>query len=111
MKKFMVIYIVSKEAMEKMKNTTPEEKKKGMEPWKAWMEKCGNALVDGGSPLGKVQIVTSSGSEQGKDDVGGYSILQAESMDDAVKLLEGHPHLAWAEGCDINVYEMMPMPE
>jgi len=109
MKKFMVIYRSSKEAMEKMKDMTPEEMKKGMmEPWMAWMEKCGDALVDRGAPLGKVQIVTSSGSEQGADDVGTYSILQAESMDDAVKLLDGHPHLAWGE---ISVYEMKPMPK
>ena len=111
MKKFMVIYRTSREAIEKMHDKTPEEMKKGMEPWMAWMEKCGDALLDMGSPLGKVQIVTSSGSEQGSDDVGGYSILQAESMDDAVKMLEGHPHLGWAEGCEINVYEMKPMPK
>lgn len=107
MKKFMLIYLTSKEAMEKMKDMSPEDHKKMMEPWMAWMAKCGDALVDMGAPLGKVQNVTSSGSEQGSDDVGGYSILQAESMDDAVKMLEGHPNLAWG---GIRVYEMMPMP-
>jgi len=110
MKKFMVIYHISKEATEKMKDKTPEEMKKGMEPWMAWMAKCGDALVDMGAPLGKVQNVTSSGSEHSSDDVGGFSVLQAESMDDAVKMLEGHPHLSWAESCTISVYEMMPMP-
>jgi len=110
MKRFLVIYRTSEEAMEKMKDKTPEEMKKGMEPWMQWKEKCGDSLVDMGAPLGKVQNVTSSGSSQGGDDLGGYSILQAESMDEATKLLEGHPHLAWAEGCTIDVYEMMSMP-
>ena len=107
----MVIYRSTKEAMEKMRNKTPEEMKKEiMEPWMAWMAKCGDSLVDKGAPLGKVQKVTSSGSEQGSDDIGYYNVLQAESMEDALKLIEGHPHFDLGEGCEISVYEMMPMP-
>jgi hypothetical protein len=30
-------------------------------------------------------------------------------MDAAKALLNGHPHLAWAEGCAIEIHEAMPM--
>ena len=40
-------------AAEVQMNVSPEEMKKGMEPWMAWYKKCGKAIVDQGAPLGK----------------------------------------------------------
>jgi len=110
MKKFIVLYYAPAESFAKMKNMSPEEHKKGMEPWIAWMEKVGDGLVDKGAPLGNGQEVTTEGSSPSKKEVAGYSILQAEDMDAAKALLKDHPHLAWAAGCSIEVYEVMPMP-
>jgi hypothetical protein len=31
-------------------------------------------------------------------------------MDAAVAMLQGHPHLDWATGCEIEVHEAMPVP-
>jgi len=73
-------------------------------------KKCGDSLVDLGTPLGHGQKLSASGSSPGERNVIGYSILQAENMDEAKKLLEGHPHLAWAAGCDIEVHESLPLP-
>jgi len=39
MKKFIVLYHAPETAMETMKNTSPEDAKKGMEPWMAWAKK------------------------------------------------------------------------
>jgi len=35
--------------------------------------------------------------------------LEADNMDEAKSLLEGHPHLAWLGGCDIEVHESIPL--
>ena len=110
MKKFIVVYYASVEAMEKMKDSSPEEMKKGMEPWMAWAAKTGDGLVDLGTPLMGGQKVSKSGSSPSDKNVMGYSILQAEDMQGAQALLEGHPHLEWASGCEIEVHESMPMP-
>ena len=96
--------------MEEWGKSTPEEKKKGMEEWNAWAEKCGESLVDMGTPLANGQKVSSKGKSPSEMNVAGFSILQAENMEEAEKLLESHPHLGWGEGCDIEVYEEMPMP-
>ena len=109
MKKFIVIYYAPKSAVEQMQSATPEEMQKGMEPWMVWAEKCGSGLVDMGTPLGVGQKVTKSGSSPSDKDVTGYSVLQAADIDAAKALLEGHPHLDWGEGCDIEVYESLPM--
>ncbi len=55
----------------------------------------------------KVTATTSSTSDK---EVTDYSILEAESMDAAVAMLQGHPHLDWATGCEIEVHEAMPVP-
>lgn len=110
MKKFIIIYYAPASAMEQMQDATPEEMQKGMEPWMVWAKKCGKGLVDMGSPLAGGQMLTKSGSSSSDKNVVGYSILQAEDMQGAKALLAGHPHLEWADGCEIEVHESMPLP-
>ena len=109
MKKFIVLYRASKGAWDQMKDVTPEDMKKGMEPWMAWAKKCGSGLVDMGTPLANGQKVTKEGTSPSDKGVIGYSVLQAENMEKAVEMLKGHPHLDWAEGCEIEVNESMSL--
>ncbi len=103
MTKFMVLYMANGAEFERMmKNSTPEQQKKGMEAWMKWMGDHKASLVDGGAPLGKTKRVDSKGASDMKNDIGGYSIVQAETADEAAKLFgKDHPHLqmpgAWAE--------------
>ena len=110
MKNFVVIYHAPASVMEQMQNVSPEEMRKGMEPWMAWVAKIGDGLVDLGTPLSGGQKLSKSGSSPSDKDVTGYSILQAEHMQGAKALLEGHPHLEWAGRCEIEVHESMPLP-
>ena len=63
-----------------MKNSTPEQQKKGMDGWMKWMDKHKKSLVDGGAPLGKTKRVDAKGTSNTKNGVGGYSIVQAHRM-------------------------------
>ena len=110
MKNFVVIYHAPASWMEQAQHASPEEMQKGMEQWMEWAGKCGDALVDFGAPLVGGQKLSTSGSSSSDKDVVGYSILQAEDMDGAQALLQGHPHLEWAAGCEIEVHETMPPP-
>lgn len=110
MKKYIVIYHAPKSAVAKMANVSSEDAKKGMEPWFAWQKRVGSGMVDMGTPLGNGMKVTKSGTIPSDKDVVGYSILQANSMDEAVELLKGHPHLDWVEGCTIEVHESLALP-
>ena len=109
MTKFMVIYHAPA-SWQGMSNATPEEMAEGMKPWMAWAERCGDALVDFGTPLTGGQRLSKSGAAPSAKNVVGYSILQAENMEAARVLLDGHPHLEWAPGCEIEVHESMPTP-
>ena len=92
-----------------IKNKSPEEMKKGMEEWVKWKDSCGTGLVDMGAPLGKGQTISLSGAIDSNDLIAGYSILQAQDIEEAKKMLENHPHLKWADSCTITVYPTMPM--
>ncbi len=90
---------------------TEEEGAKAMEEWGAWMGGLGDALVNGGNPFS--QQAKSIDSE-GKITNGvtgtpatGYSIVQANSLDEAVNLAKGCPH--WKHGGEISVYETFQM--
>ena len=45
----------------------------------------------------------------GDTDLAGYSILQADYLDDVVKLLERHPHVKVPEN-SVDVLPMLAMP-
>jgi hypothetical protein len=111
MKKFMVLYMASGAEFEKMmKNSTPEQQKKGMDAWMKWMNANKASLVEGGAPLGKTKRVDQSGASNTKNEIGGYSVVQAESHDAATKIFgKDHPHLQMP-GAWIEIVEIMPLP-
>jgi len=111
MKQFVVLYYAPASAMEKMKNSGPEDMKKGMEEWMKWAKKCGEHLLDMGNPLGNGQQIDQSGTSASSKGISGYSILQANDMAEAEGLLKGHPHLGWTEGCQIEIHEKLPLPK
>jgi hypothetical protein len=111
MKKFLVLYMASSADFEKMmKNSTPEQQKKGMEAWMKWMNANKASLVEGGAPLGKTKRVDANGATDTKNEVGGYSVVQAESHDAATKIFgKDHPHLQMP-GAWIEIVEIMSLP-
>src|SRR5579883_1378914 len=109
MKKFLVLYKAPASGFEQMQKATPEQQKAGMEAWMAWGKKAHSAIVDMGAPLGKSLRVTKGGTSPSTNDLGGYSILQAESKEALAETLKGHPHFMMPDGT-IEVVEMMPIP-
>lgn len=106
MKNFLVLYQAPISAMEQMASATPEQAKAGMDAWMAWAQK---AVVDLGLPVGNGTSITKGAVAKGASKIAGYSILQAESMQAATALLEGHPHLH-VPGASIEVLEGLPLP-
>jgi hypothetical protein len=103
----MILYMAPVAAEAQM-NVSPEEMKKGMEPWLAWYNKCGKAIVDAGAPLGKGTCVDKKGAAKGKTEVTGYTIVQAKDADAAKAMVSDHPHLMMPKA-SIEILEIMPM--
>jgi hypothetical protein len=110
MKNFIVIYNTPADAPDMMANATPEQMAEGMKPWMAWKDSLGSKLVEMGAPLAKgVRLLPNGGTGTCKTEVSGYSIIQANNIEEAKSLLQGHPHLAWLENCSIDIHETFSM--
>ena len=111
MKKFLVLYKASAEAFQQMmKNTTPEQQKAGMEAWMSWSKKAASSIVDMGGPLGKsVRVAKGGAVSPAVNDLGGYSIMQAESKEALAATMKEHPHFMMPDG-SIEIVELMPIP-
>lgn len=92
-----------------MKKSTPEQRKAGMDAWMAWSKQAAASIVDMGAPLGKSLRVTKGGASPITNDLGGFSILQAESKETLAETLKAHPHFMMPDG-SIEIVEVMPLP-
>jgi hypothetical protein len=112
MPKYMVLYRSSVPATEQVAASNSEAAQAGMELWMAWANRVGVAMADMGSPLSGVGAMTSSGSnaETSRPFVCGFSILEADSVDGANKLLVDHPHFRSPGDPSIEVLEFLSIP-
>ncbi len=77
-----------------------------MAAWHEWFDSIGSNIVDSGNPFGAGREVAHGEGTDLTEAMGpatGYSIVNADSLDAAVKLLDGCPSSV------TRVYEAMPM--
>jgi len=78
--------------------------------WEAWFGQLGKTLVDPGNPFVEGGKAVHEGGVMDVKEmpVTGYSIINAESMDEAVELAKGSPLTKNNNGA-VCVYEAIPM--
>lgn len=88
---------------------SPEEGAKVMAQWETWIGGLGDRMVNPGNPVGKSKTVSAGGvaDDGGSNPLSGYSIVTADSIDAALEMAKGCPHLAY-DGT-IEVAEVMEM--
>jgi hypothetical protein len=88
---------------------TPEAQKAAMDAWMGWFGTLGDDIVDPGNPFGAASTVKADGSNKdgGASGIGGYSVINANSLSDAAGKAKGCPVLTG--GGSVEVYEAMPM--
>ena len=59
----------------------------------AWLAEAGGAVADPGAPLRSGTLV-SNGSPMPQVAIGGYTVIEAADIDEAVKVLRSHPFVA-----------------
>lgn len=81
-------------------DSSPEEMQANLNKWMAWVDKLaksgkyagGEALHPGGKLVkGKLSNVTDGPYTEGKEVVGGYFVVNADSYNDAITLCEDYP--------------------
>ena len=108
MSKFLLLYRGPATPMEEF---TPEQSAEQLRAWGEWMGRIGSALIDGGAPFGARAAVADDGTSPAPSDQNGYTIVEADNIDDARGLVDGHPFLSEGKGRFIvEIFELLPMP-
>lgn len=87
----------------------PAVREQSMAAWNAWFSEIGSSLVDRGAPTGAAKTVAPSGSvsDGGSRAITGYSVITADSIDNAIAAAKMCP---WLEnGGSVDVYEAIEM--
>ena len=114
MKKFLAIYLGSAESFAKYKAMDEKMKKEkdvaGMGAWKKWVTDNKASIVEMGSPLGKTKRIDKNGITDVRNDLGAWTVVQAESQEEAAKLFLNHPHFMIFPGESVEVMECLRIP-
>ena len=87
---------------------SPAAQEAEMQAWGAWLGGLGGSVADIGNPFGGASTVRAGGtSEGGTSELGGYSIITADSLAEASTKTSGCPVLR--SGGSVEVYEALPM--
>ena len=96
---------------------SPQQMEDHMQDWQKWMGTRAEAgKFVAGDPLGvEGKSLTEGGTKiidhplaEAKELVGGYLIMKADNLDDAVELAKGCP--GFEHNCSIEVREITPVP-
>ena len=110
MQKFIILYYSTPEAMAAYAQLSPEQQAEGMKGWFAWKESCGDHVTDFGSPLGGGQLMAADGSFEGAtSEVSGFSLLEAEDIAHAQRMLASHPHSKPEQGMRVELHPYIAM--
>ena len=105
MTKYLLIYQGQMDGP--MPELSHEENDAMMQAWGDWMGRAGPALADGGASTGDRVRIGGSGAPL---PITGYNIVDADSLDAAKALCDGHAFLAGAPAdFSVDVYELTPI--
>ena len=107
--KFFVTYQMPHSGLDAWMLLAEEERKAQEEQmqteWNAWMEAHKDIVIETAG-VGKPKRITATGIEDVRNDIMMYSFIEAESLEAAAELFEGHPHFGipggWIEVMSVN---------
>jgi hypothetical protein len=87
----------------------PESMAKARDAFMRWARKAGSALAEPGAPVAATKTVSSHGTKAGVADgpFNGWSVIEAENMDAAAKVLADHPFIG--RGGILQISEPVPL--
>lgn len=96
-------------------DASPEEMQTNMDKWMAWVDKLnkegkyvsGEPLLPGGKLVTGSNAVTDGPYTEGKEVVGGYFVLNAANLDEAVEECKNYPDFDY--GGQVQVRQVMKL--
>ena len=116
MKKFLAVYTGTAGSFDKWQQqfrddeTRKAKEQAGIAAWGKWVGDQGKAILDVGGPLGKTKSVSAAGVADVRNNLTGYTIVEAESQEAAAKMFLGHPHFTFFPGDSVEIMEILSIP-
>ena len=114
MKRFLAVFTGTPTAMARWNTLTEKERQQkeaeGIVAWKKWAVDNAAAIVEMGGPLGRTKLVSGGGVSDIRNNLAGFTIVQAESQEAAARLFLNHPHFTIFPGEGVEVMEVLPVP-
>jgi hypothetical protein len=114
MKTYLAVFLGKPEAMDAWKMMPEAERKQreqtGIEAWHKWVSDHKDAIAEMGSPLGKAKRTDKKGVSDVCNELGAWTVVNANSQDEAAKLFLDHPHFTIFTGDRVEVMECLPIP-
>jgi len=114
MKNFLAVYTGSAAAQSRWESLPEAERlarqTEGIAAWKAWGQQHHASVAETGGPLGRSKKVSGSGVADIRNALAAYTIVRAESHEQAAQLFVDHPHFAIFPGEGVEVMEILPVP-
>lgn len=115
MKNYLAVFLGKPDAMDAWKAIPEadrkEREKRGIAEWHKWVADHKDVISEMGSPLGKTKRTDKNGVSDTRNELGAWTIVKANSQDEAAQLFLNHPHFTIFPGDRIEVMECLPIPE
>ncbi|MBS0532481.1 MAG: hypothetical protein JSR72_00350 [Proteobacteria bacterium] len=106
MPRFLAVYTMKPENVVRFRAMPKAEQDAvdaaGLPRWVAW-EKANAASLRDWAMVGKTKRVTWDGVADAQNDICGYVVVEADSIDAAAKLFENHPHFSIFPGDAVDI--------
>ncbi len=114
MKRFLAVYTGAPTSMASW-DALPEAERqarqaRGVAAWKQWAQDHAGVIVDLGGPLSRTKRASRDGVTDVRNNLAGYTIVEAQSHEAAARLFLDHPHFAIFPGDGVEIMEVMPIP-
>ncbi len=108
MKKYLVSF-QSELDTAPLANESAEDQLNTLDQWTSWANDFNDSIVDKGAPLEQGVEIDIDGSESpAKGEVVGYSIIQANNMEEAKSMINQHPYFNGKDqGGKVRIQEMV----
>ncbi len=114
MKRYLAVFTGSPEAMSSWQTLPDPERQqrqaKGVAAWKKWASDNAASIVELGGPLSRTKRVAKDGISDVRNNLGAFTVVQAESQEAAARLFLDHPHFTLFPGDGVEVMEVLPIP-
>ncbi len=115
MKKYLAVFLGTPAAMDAYmaqdEATRKANDKAGMAAWMKWATDNEKSIQNMGSPLGKTKRVSKDGITDTRNELGAWTVVEAESQEAAAALFLNHPHFTIFPGEAVEVMECLEIPK